>query len=191
MNGFKKLLSVMKTFERLGRRDYKNGAIGIGKAPHFGKQAYLHDLMPPCSENQIREIECKLNASLPTGYRKFLLKHNGLGLFHDTLSIFGYKDWNHPPAGQPYDVLTPNTLERPDWLSDGELIIGSYNWDGSFVVVSKVGNVSVREPDEGSVLCSWDSLDEFFAVEAARLPNHFDADGRYVDEDSSTVPSCN
>lgn len=189
MTGLENIVSLIRSYERLGKKMLKNGAVKFGKAPHLGSQAFIHELLPPCTPKQIATIEAKIGISLPESYRDLLLQHNGFDLYRETLSIYGYKDWDKQTEGQPYDVLTPNTYERPEWLPATSIIIGTYNWDGSFIVIDAKGRITVHDPDDGSRLASWASLDKYLVYEAKRLPKFFDEEGRFIVEDVNTVPS--
>lgn len=187
MNGLENIVSLIRSYERLGKKTLKNGAMKFGKAPHAGSQAFLHELLPPCTQKEIATIEAKIGTALPASYRELLLRHNGFDLYRETLSIYGYKDWDKPIEGQPYDVLTPNTYERPEWLPAASVIIGSYNWDGSFIVMDAKGRVTVHDPDDGTILASWATLDKYLVAEAKRLPKFFDEAGRFIEEDVNTA----
>ncbi len=144
--------------------------------------------MPAATEKQISKIEQAINMTLHQSFRSLLSEHNGIDLFSGTLSIFGFKDWDKSADSQPFDIITPNTYERPAWLKSGSLEFAFYNFDGSKAVLSPAGQVTVHDAEKGKILNKWSSLDHFLASEAARLPSFFDDSGKLVDEDVCTVP---
>jgi len=187
--GFDSLILIADSYKRLGSKSFKNGATAIGIAPFKGESAYLHNVFPVCTTSEIDSVEKKLGFQIPRDFRGFLLKKmNGIDLFSGTLSIFGFKSSRRSDDCQPYDILLPNTLERPDWLGKGNLIVGSYSWNGSLVVMSSQEGVTLHEAENGKSICKWTSLDRFFESESRRLLHFFSLEGRKLIADANTEP---
>ena len=184
-----KWLDVVESYSRLGSKRLANGTRCVGHIPSIGKHSFLHSVFPVCSKTQINSIEKKVG-NIPDSYREFLSNvANGLDLFSGTLILYGYKNWNKSIEEQPYDIVVPNTHERPKWLDAGECVIGFYIWDGSLAVMSETGKVRACEPTSGKVLKSWDGIEDFLNAEAWRLRDFFRESGEEKDEDACTLPT--
>ena len=190
-SGLKAMTTMFSKFESLGTKAMPNGTVLYGKAPHVGEQAWLHGLYPPCPEAGLATIEEEVDASLPASLRKLLLLANGLEIFSGVLSLYGWREdfkrTVEAVLSQPYSIVTPNTLERPEWLPRESWIVGSYE-DLTAVCLGKGGVVAVCTPDSGDVICEWKTLNAFLQGEAKRLPGLFDETGRELDESASPLP---
>ena len=164
----------------------------ICPTPHVGPQAFLHALYPPLTSHELDELQLHLGMPLPAQLQAFYASCNGFNCFSDAWSIDG---WRRQPgrelaaARQPYDLRTPNVEERPADASEDMVFFGGYDWDGSRVY-TRHGDEQVHlcGPDSSVALRSWPSLAVYIADEAARLGSLFDADGRPLNPDASTLP---
>lgn len=187
-----KAMDILLSYQTLGIMETKNGTKLVGKAPHIAPQAWLHSIFPPLQEGQIREMEKKVGLPFPEEYCTFLSLANGLNVFNGTLSLFGQRSTFERNAEensqQPFDIIIPNTLERPPHTED-YIIIGSYDWDGSLLAVhSKQGDIIMCERYTGEVLHRWDSFAAMLCNEVPRICSLFGSDGRELDPNKSTLP---
>lgn len=181
--------NVVDSYSHLGSKKLANGTRCIGHVPSRGKYSFLHSIFPVCTKTQINSIE-KNCGKIPASYKKFLLNtSNGLELYSSTLSLFGYKNWDKAIDEQPYDIVVPNTYEKPIWLEVEEYVIGSYIWDGTLAVMAETGQVRACEPEAGKILKGWGNMGEFLNSEACRLRVFFRENGEEIDEANCTLPT--
>lgn len=190
--GLNAMVSMFSQFEKLGTKKTSNGTVLYGKAPHVGSEAYLHAVFPSCPESGLERIEANVGMPLPPALRSFVKLSNGLDVFVGTLSIFGWREnfkrTVEAVQSQPFSIITPNTIERPQWIEPTHWIFGRYNWDGTAVCLGRGAAVTARAPGTGEIRRTWKSLDDFLKTEAQRLRGLFDDQGREIDEESSTLP---
>jgi hypothetical protein len=188
-----KALDLLKSYDYLGKNELSNGAVLVGKAPHIASQAWLHRIFAPLTIDEIDELQKDCKQIIPLDYKKFLFVTNGLGVFNTELSLYG-KRTNYirnveNAAGLPFDITTPNTLERIKNLGDNKLIIGSYFYDGSKLYIDNVtSKVHLCDRYDATSLYEWPSFDEMLDSEIKRLVTLFDKLGRQIDENRSTLP---
>jgi hypothetical protein len=186
-------LDLLKGYNYLGKKELSDGAVLIGKAPHIAPQAWLHRIYAPLTIDQIDELQKDCKRVIPLDYKKFLFATNGLGVFNTTLSLYG-KRTNYirnveNAEGQPFNIITPNTVERIKNLGDNKLIIGSYSYDGSKLYIDNVTNkVHLSDRYDATSLYEWSNFDEMLDSEIKRLITLFDNDGKKVDKNRSTLP---
>ena len=136
-------LSILKSYNYLGEKMLSDKTHLIGKAPHIAESAWLHSIYPALTDIQINELEKKLKTSIPNDYIDFLKITNGLNVFNTTFSLFGLrKNYKRSSDGvwQPFDILTPNNEEKPRNANENVFIVGTYDWDGSYVYIDKKTN---------------------------------------------------
>src|ERR1700744_5011257 len=110
------ILEILKGYSKLGEKLLENGTLLIGRAPHIAPQAWLHRIYSPLLEDDIVTLEKSLKIDIPISYKKFLSISNGLGVFNTTIAFYGLRNnyrRNVIDVWQPFDILTPNILERP------------------------------------------------------------------------------
>jgi len=185
-------LDILKSYNCLGERHLEDGTLLIGHAPHIAPQAWLHCIYPPLSDKELCDLENELNESMPDSYRLFLKNTNGLNVFNTTFNLYGLrKNYKRDVVSvwQPFDILTPNRLERPGNAKRNFLFIGSYNWDGSLLYIDRnFGNVHVCNRDDSTSLFQWANFDEMLDSEIKRVVTLFDDKGKTYNEDKSTLP---
>lgn len=168
------------------------GARLFGKTPK-GKDTWLHAVFGPLNDAEIKSLEKLVGISIPDSLRSLYRVSNGLNLFSDELSIDGLRKGNArsgDSAWQPYSLVEPNTVERPDGATQDELFIGGYSYDGSRIKLNiKTGKVTACRPDTANdVFARWPDLPSFLRKEYARLAKLFNDDLDLVDPDGSTLP---
>lgn len=164
----------------------------ICPAPHVGPHAFLHALYPPLTNRELDELQHHLGMPLPAQLRALYASCNGFNCFSDAWSIDGLRRQHGrclDAARQPYDLRTPNAEERLADATCDMVFFGGYDWDGSRVY-TRQGDEQVHlcGPDSSASLRSWPSLAAYIASEAARLGSLFDAQGRPLNPDASTLP---
>ena len=184
-------LEILKSYKHLGEKQLKNGTLLIGKAPHIAPEAYLHSIFKPLTENEIIETEKILKQTIPDDYKEFLRISNGLHIFNTTLSLYGRRTNNSRSIEdiQPFDLDIPNIYEKPKNADKNIFIIGSYDWDGSYLYVDKNDNsVHLCERENAKSLYKWNNFAEMLLSETNRLIKLFDKNGEEIDSSKSTLP---
>lgn len=188
-----KAVGLLNDFNYLGEKHLDNGTVLIGKAPHIAPLAWLHTIYAVLNEEEIGLLEKKLGCVIPFIYKNFLQTTNGLNVFNGTLSLFGFrKNYNRTVdniLGQPFDIIVPNVLERPYNAKGNVFIIGSYNWDGSYLYIdTKTNKVHLCERNDATSLLQWPDFETMIEREIPRLISLFDKEGKEIDEAKSTLP---
>lgn len=188
-----KAIEFLYNYDYLGKSVLEDGTTLIGKAPHIAPQAWLHSIYPGLSNKEIDDLQDDCNHIIPDSYRKFLLTTNGLGVFNTTLSLYG-KRKNHirtvANVWQPFDIVTPNTIERPKNARHDILIIGSYSYDGSKLYIDNITQqVHLCERYDAASLYVWESFEAMLSSEVKRLMTLFDKEGKKIVRGKSTLPT--
>lgn len=193
MNNYYEILGLLKKFDYLGEKTLGDGTHLIGKAPHIAPLAWLHTIYPPLSEEEISILEGQINNKIPKSYKDFLLLTNGLNVFNTTFSLYGLrKNYNRTTEDiwQPFDIILPNTIEKPDHATHNTFIIGSYDWDGSYLYMNTESErVFMCDREDITPLYEWESFREMLEKEVKRLVGLFDKQGRELLPDHSTLPN--
>jgi hypothetical protein len=192
MDQFGKVMQIIQKAKEFGYRKLPNGAQLFGRVPHVAPEAWLHAVFAPLSSAGISDVEKQLAIDLSPSLRDFLANANGLTLFSTSLSLYGLRtDFSRQgdSSWQPFDIITPNTLERPRGAKPSFIFIGSYDWDGSLLYVDsryekvyRCANVSPKPLNE------WPGFWEMLTAESARLATHFDGTGHELDLARPTIP---
>ena len=187
-----KVFELLRKYKYLGERILEDGTLLIGKAPHIAPLAWLHSIYPALKSNEIEFLETKLGTSISLDYKRFLTSSNGLGVFNTTFSLYGLRrNYNRTidDVWQPFNIITPNTLEKPDNAKRTDFIIGGYDWDGSRLYIDTETNVvHLCDREDITTLYRWESFDKMLESEIHRLVKLFDSEGKEIDETKSTLP---
>ena len=195
MNGLTdKLKEIIFSYKYLGEEILpETGAHLIAKAPHKGPNAWLFSLYPGLSDDEIMQLEHRVNIKFNKDYRDFLKQMNG---FHFLISVFSMDGLrrNYKRSGdsiwQPYDLITPNTIERPKDAPPNYLFIGGYNWDGSSLCMdTETDKVYRCRRWTSEILNIWDNLEDMLSSESQRLVKLFDESGKKIDPKIPTTPT--
>lgn len=168
----------------------------LGNAKHKGKDAWFHEIFRPLSTDQISTLESTLNCKFHPDLKTLFASSNGLRLFSDELAIFGARS-NFQRSGnhiwQPYCIVTANTNDRPSFLPQSSISIGSYSYDGSIIAFELTsGSITVHSPEKPfRALARWSSISEFLTSEYSRLGSFFNGKYELIDEECSTLPKAN
>ena len=191
---FKEALRILDSYKVLGSRTLDNGTQLIGPAPHVAPEAWLHLVFPPLTPDQVGELESKIGIRFPDDLRAFFAITNGVGVFCDSLCVGGRRT-SYVRQGdavwQPFDIVNPNTKERPRFLHRDEIRLGSYKWDGSIICINPSGEVMRLPRSNRQVLNRWTSFNSWFVTEVQRLVQLFDDRGRLKHPELITTPPEN
>ncbi|MDQ1161347.1 hypothetical protein QE422_001715 [Chryseobacterium sp. SORGH_AS 447] len=191
---YNKINELIYKFSNLGLESSSDGAMMIGRAPFNGPKAWLNIIYPKIQEEEIVVLEKELGTSIPKDYKDFLTNYsNGGNFLSSTLSLDGLRRQltRDPKANsrQPFSIITPNIYERPTNAKESYFFIGGYQWDGSLLYIDKDTNiVHCGSPDDATSKTQWESFQEMLSAELMRLYTLFDADGKPINEDVSTLP---
>ena len=169
----------------------QEGGFFIGKAPHLGTRAWLNRIYPKISMTEIEIMENEMHRRITPSYVQFLTSFsNGLGIFHGTLALYGYRysfkrDETH--AQQPFNLVWLQ-IERPRNSTDDMFFIGTYNWDYSFLYVTPDQKVHFCHREDATSLFTWDSIEDMLLSEIKRIYTLFDDRGVAIDPKHPTTP---
>lgn len=176
----------------LGVRSLADGTQLIGRVPHVGSDAWLHALFAGLSDSEIQEVERRAGRSLPSEYRQFLRRNNGISIFSGALYIAGLRNGysrQGDAVWQPFAIEEANVLERPRDANPDLVFIGGYKSDGSRLYMATDSPEVFRcQRDSSRPQNSWPSLVTMLNEETARLAAHFDEQGRRRDPSRTTAP---
>ncbi|TCC91771.1 SMI1/KNR4 family protein [Pedobacter frigiditerrae] len=189
----KEIKKLLYVFEHLGVHHSENGAILIGRAPHIGSEAWLNNIYPVLTENEIRIVEDALKTDIPSEYKDFLLNFsNGLDVCVSTFYLDGLRKElgrTIESSRQPYSLETSNVYERLKDSEDEYFFIGGYNWDGSHLYIDKRTNmVHCCERYNVASKKQWASLEDMIVSELTRINQLFNVKGEEIDEDFPSIP---
>lgn len=193
MQGKFKVLEKLIAYSYLGEKTIGSGTILIGRAPHIAPQAWLHSFFDPLTENEIQLLEGLLTTVIPDQYKEFLMVTNGLGIFNTTISLFGMRrnyGRSVDAVWQPFDIVIPNKNEKPPNAKINIFIIGSYDWDGSYLYIdSKTNKVHMCERGDSTSLYEWSDFYTMLESEIKRLVSLHDKAGKELFPGESTLPT--
>ncbi|MFZ5353644.1 MAG: SMI1/KNR4 family protein, partial [Bacillota bacterium] len=190
---YESILKKLERWENGGIKILDNGAKLICHTPHIAPKAWLHEIYAKIENHEIDEIEKKLNVKLPEDLISFLKCSNGINIFSDSLSIWGFRSSyvrRGSEVSQPYDLIALNQ-ERKGEMPENWLIFGSYSWDGSLMLYDLgQGNSKVYRCDNNAeeIIQEWDSIWSWLSIEVERLSQLFDSKGIKHDRRMPTIP---
>jgi hypothetical protein len=192
MHYLQETFAVLKQADRLGSRVLENGTRLIGHVPHVGPEAWLHKIFAPISDRQIDELENDVAIKLPEVFRDFLTLTNGLSMFSGNLSIYGLRSsWERTgdAAGQPFSIVTPNTVERLVNAKKSFLFLGGYRSGKGYYLYIDTNDLAIYRCSRQSAipLQKWNSFPEMLVCETTRLAALFDERGRRIDPTQPVV----
>jgi len=186
------VLEKLNRYKTLGEQRLEDGTSLIGRAPHIAPQAWLHSIHSPLTIGELTGVTNAITAEIPEAYRTFLQHYNGLKIFNTTFCLYGLRRnsvRNLTTVGQPFNIITTNTLERPRGATMNMFFIGGYDWDGSLIYIDNAnGDVHLCNGKTAASTFKWPGFEEMLDAEISRLIALFDDDGKALDEDASTLP---
>ena len=186
---FNKLLQIIEKAKSFGYQENKNGSKLYGHVPHIAPFAWFHTTYKPLSFWKIRKLEKMMNKNIQDVYKQFLKMTNGIDIFSNTLSLYGYmgiinrSDFNDR---NPYNLINPNTIERIDTAPDNWFFIGSYgpNADQLFIDTS-TDKIYRCERWTTNIISSWPDFWTMLFSEAKRMSKLFTNDGHLINKNIS------
>ncbi|MBI4924145.1 MAG: hypothetical protein HY834_20610 [Devosia nanyangense] len=164
-------------FERL-----EDGTAIVGRVPHLGSLAWLHQVYAPLSKEAIDQ---KVAAFPRLGwfpYPEFLLELNGCHLFSRALWLLGIRTSyrREPTIHLPWDVQNTNWNHMKVGLDHDALLIGGGTFRDRevFYLQDRSGTVQAIDEQSEKWLFRWNSVSELLVSEIDRLLPQFDLDGR-------------
>ncbi len=152
----------------------------------------IHRIFVPIGNGEVSLLEKELHMSLPKDYSWFLRNvSNGLDLYNTTLCLYGkrthYDRARSEP--QPFNIITPNTYERPRNATSDMVFIGSYYWDGSRLYIDKTDNsVHFCSSDDATSKKKWDNFYSMLVEEIDRLKCLYGSNGERYNENVCSLP---
>lgn len=193
----KSILGLLDKWAAKGKRLLPDGTKLFSPATHVSPQAWLHKIYAGLSDSEIEGYEKKFPLPFPSEYREFLHYANGISLFSNSLSVWGWRAKSgrvRNGAIQPYD-LSDNNYERPKGCPNTWLFFGSYSGDGSRLLFdlseksenhNKVFRCAKRSTE---ILEEWPSFREFLLSEIGRLDKLYDKNGVKIEMNAPTTPN--
>lgn len=182
MAEFQPVLQIIEQARTFGFSQLANGVKLYGHVPHIAPEAWLHQIYPALSEQDVISLEEKLGGEFPADFRDFLFCANGIGLFSDSLSIYGKRTSfarSGDEAWQPFCIITANTLDRPSSAKPWQIIIGSYRTDGSLLSLdSRNATVIKTKGRSKKIMNQWPGFWQMLQSESKHLSTLFDAQGQ-------------
>jgi len=175
-----------------GKVVQKNGTIILGKVPHLGPEAWLHEIYAPLNEQEIKSLELNLKMNLSTSIKDFYRCCNGLSIFSDELRLYGYQKIftrSIEADREPYSIILKNVEERLKDAKKEYLFLGSYKEDGSQIIYNQLNGKVVRSERYASkkILNEWENIVIFLESEIIRL-SKFYSNGFDKDVDAIKTP---
>ena len=180
---YRELRALVDRWRRLGQKPYPDGTEWIGHTPHRAPEAYLHQLYAPLGAIGIGQMESEILCRLPDNFRRFLMLHNGIGLFANYINIYGLRgSWsrtNLVEAGQqPFSIMEPNVKRRPISAPDDVLFVGSLGHNRDLIGMNPDGRVFQWVSTLSGSAKSYSSVFTFLLEEANKAEALFDPHGR-------------
>jgi len=117
-----KIDTILKNIEQLGRIELDNIAIAMP----------LDSEIVPAIAKATKDLEAKLNISLPDDLQELWQKCNGLRLFEDkTYRQSGLIIWSPKKVAEKQKTLR----QKSDEFEDGDLVIGEFLGDSDLLIV--------------------------------------------------------
>jgi SMI1 / KNR4 family (SUKH-1) len=191
VNIFLAFYDKIKFYSVLGIKETKYANL-IGKAPHIGKEAWLHAIYKPITDKEVSEIKAHLCIEMPKVYENFLKVCNGFSIYGTTLSLYGYKH-NYirdlENIWQPFDIVNANNRERPIDAESNHFFFGSYDWDGSKMYIN-TNTLKIYRCLRECIkpLNEWENFNDMLQSEANRFKKLFDEKGIEINENVPTIP---
>lgn len=163
-------------------RKESGGGEKLGRQPD--KDAPLHVLYAPLTDETRRQGEERLGRPIPDAYAAWLQRSNGGWFYAGELSFSGVRP-DTTDVDHGFDLDDPNVYERPADAADDDFFFGFYNEDGSHLYVDGDGAVHRAERDRVEPLQTWPSVAEAIHGEITRLVELL---GDGLDESVRTLP---
>ena len=190
------LESLLSKFKPHRNYRYK-GAHRMAHVPSLGDMAYLniiHDAADAEIQGSIIDPLC-----LPRQLRDFYRTYNGVDLFSDSLSVYGFfpvvfqYERADMDRSYPYNIMDLNERFLDNVMSSDVFFFGSYGYDRFPVFMDKsTGSVYYSsEDDPNRIRATWPDFETWIENEIRRLSECFDEYGNRIVELEETLPGQN
>jgi len=177
---FDKFLGILESWSTKGERRLASGAWLICPTPHVAPEAWLHVVFPPLSDNDIRDLEKQCGSVLPTDFREFLLRANGVSIFSSRIKVWGLRRSyarTGDEAWQPFDLPSHNEkYERPLGSPDTVLYFGSDDNGAARCFFEPKGDscrVGKTSRERFHPIQYWSDFWDWLLNETQRLASHY------------------
>jgi len=157
----------------------EDGTLHIGSIPgsieEYGAELYYHIFYKGLNNDEIHDLENRIERNIPEELKDFYRASNGLSLFSGSLSIGGLID-RTPSNSNPIDLRYGNTVDRPmkeGVLTDhsSEIRFGGYGID-HFDLLINLNNkhiCAVPRFTPQPIYYEWLNFQEFLLTEVDRF----------------------
>lgn len=185
-NNFDDLVGFIARWAKVGERKLDNGVRLICPVPYVGPQAWLHSLFAPLTKDQIDKLECNCKQNLPSDFKEFLTRANGVSLFvgEKSISIWGQR-FSYVRTGdearQPFDIVDLNEQpNRPANSPDQVLFFASVESGDSWCFFERQGSgyrIGKTSRQEFSPNHYWASFWVWLSDEVNEVASGYQLDG--------------
>lgn len=183
-------LNVLNKAKQFGMKETESGTVMLGHVPHVAPQAWFHILFSKLYRSHIELIEFSLKSTVPNCLRNLLYINNGMNIFSNNLSFYGYRVSINRSGdiSTPFDIIELNQYYKPRDASGNEFFFASYRYDSSLVYINQQDK-SIHRCAKGSVkpLNSWNNLSDFINIETNRLNGLF-IEGKLINANCIITP---
>jgi len=161
-------------------------------APWIAPKAYLHIVFREADPSALNEVADPMR--LPQSWQHTLSIQNGAILYSGAMKIYGvHASGSLLNRSDVFERLPFSIVgENRSWpMQDREryVIIGSYDYDGSRVVMDRQDESILAVPRRAeTVLNRWSDADSWIVEEMARLAKLFDPAGKLQASAEDTLP---
>lgn len=159
---------------------------------HIAPYAWFHEIHHGLTEEDVELMESTLPLPINEQYKEFLKNINGMSVFNDTLTIYGFLHHHiyETALKMPFDLFEMNQI-RIKGTPENWFFIASYKKDGSrvfFDASETSGKIYRTKRKEIELLNEWDSFDTWLITEIQRIANLYDLKGNRSIEDPTPMP---
>lgn len=173
---------LREQLDPLGFVDGDGGAFMTGHEPHEFPQFYLFRRYAGLNSDGMLAAEQECDRHISEPYREFLTYMNGAKVLGVSLqgTIGSLVDRSGQGIGQPISIRYRNAIERPEYIPQGHLSIGSINGDWysqGHLYLTSTGEVEFYNAKFDLVGARWPSLADFLSDEIPRRLEFHDESG--------------
>lgn len=181
---FRSVLAIVDRYRTAQDQDFASGARLVCPLPWIHQNAWLHRVMPPCSEDGIATLAPSTITQPPEELAEFLRCANGLSLFNGSLTVYGVRgDFSRNMETAlvlPYD-LADHHIAWSRHFSRDDFLIGTIGPDADPCVWRAAdGRIDRITQQDGNVLEFWPSFHDWLMTEAERYAACHGGDGRLL-----------
>lgn len=182
---FRLVLAIVDRYKISTDQEFPSGARLVCRLPWIHQNAWLHRVMPPCSEDGIATLAPSTGTQPPRDLIAFLRCANGLSLFNGSLKVFGVRgDFSRSLETAlllPYDLADHHIIWARHFCRD-DFLIGTSGPDiDPCVWRAADGRIDRITQQSGDVQESWTSFHDWLMIEAERYATCHGTDGRLLD----------